>query len=269
MRFACAVVLGTSALAGCNRSITAPTPATPPIVTSPLPPASAVLGISLIGDQWITTTSTAVQMTARLVTSNSPFEYVDGSDGVAWSIDSAGVATIDQRGRVTPVGSGNAVVTAKYGDKTGTNRIRVLPDYAGTWSGEFVVTSCTGGHDFRECSRIMNPIDGGARGHYPLALTLSQDRDQVTGTLRETRAAGDIVAPVTGLVRVNGTLVIEASVPQPNHDPFRVFNWSSTANAASTGMSGAFTQIEPRRTTFGDPYAVRTEQEFVNLSRAR
>ena len=97
MRFACAVVLGTSALAGCNRSITAPTPATPPIVTSPLPPASAVLGISLIGDQWITTSSTAVQMTARLVTSNSPFEYVDGSDGVAWSIDSAGVATIDQR----------------------------------------------------------------------------------------------------------------------------------------------------------------------------
>ena len=34
-------------------------------------------------------------------------------------------------------------------------------------------------------------------------------------------------------------------------------------------MSGAFTQIEPRRTNFGDPYIVRTEQEFASISRAQ
>ena len=56
-------------------------------------------------------------------------------------------------------------------------------------------------------------------------------------------------------------------MPQPNHEPFRVFNWSSSVNAAATTMSGAFTQIEPRRTNFGDPYAVRTEQEFVSIAR--
>ncbi len=63
--------------------------------------------------------------------------------------------------------------------------------------------------------------------------------------------------------------MLEATVPQPNHEPFRVINWSSTVNAVATAMSGAFTQFEPRRTTFGDPYVVRTEQEFTNISRAQ
>jgi len=31
-------------------------------------------------------------------------------------------------------------------------------------------------------------------------------------------------------------------------------------------MSGAFTKIEPYRTAFGDPYTIRTEHEFTNLS---
>ena len=126
-------------------------------------------------------------MTARLVTSNSPFEYVNGTDGVTWSIDPAGVATIDQRGRVTPVASGNAIVTASYGDKTGTNSIRVLPDYVGHLVGRLrrhVV------HRRPRFSRVLahHEPDRWRRcaDVYPFTLTLSQDRDQVTGTLRET-----------------------------------------------------------------------------------
>ena len=104
----------------------------------------------------------------------------------------------------------------------------------------------------------MFPLEGegpGVRARYPFTLTLSQDRDQVTGTLHEPQSnrRSDIVAPVTGFVRLAGTLVLEASVAQPNHEPFRVINWSSTANAAATTMSGAFTQFEPRRTAFGNP----------------
>lgn len=129
MRCACVVVLGASVLAGCNSSSpTAPTPPAPPVVTNPLPPASAVIGVSLLGDQWIPTNSAApIQMTARLVTSNTPFEYMLATDGLTWSIEPAGVALIDQHGRVAPVSIGTATVTAKYGDKTGINQIRVLP----------------------------------------------------------------------------------------------------------------------------------------------
>ncbi len=209
-------------------------------------------------------------MTARVITSNTPFEYVDGTEHVTWSVDPAGFATVDHCGRVTPVAVGSFEVVARVGDKSGANRVRVLPDYSGNWSGEFVVSACTGGHDFRECPRMMFGEGApGARRRYPFALTLSQFRDEVTGTLREIRANGDIVAPVAGLVRLNGTLVLEATVAQPNHEPLRVFNWSSSVNAAATSMSGAFTQIEPRRTNFGDPYTVRTEQEFVSIARVQ
>jgi hypothetical protein len=242
-------------------------------VTTPLPPAGVVVGISLLGDQWISTNSASpIQMTARLITSNSPFEYTLATAGVAWSIEPAGVALIDQHGRVSPLSIGTATVTAKYGDKTGLNPIRVLPNYSGNWSGQFQITGCTGGHDFRECGRMIAGAGAGSgtgiapSPFYPFALTLSQVRDQVTGTVRELRASGDLVYPVAGIVRLAGQLVIEATVPRTNNEPLRVFNWSSTTNAGVTTMSGAFTKVEPYRTGFDEPYTIRTEHEFTGLS---
>ena len=238
-----------------------------------LPPATSVLSISLFGDMWIPTNVAApVQMTARLVTSLTPFEYTAATDGVTWSIEPAGVALIDQHGRVSPVAIGTATVTAKYGDKTGINPIRVLPDYSGNWSGQFRITGCTGGNDFRECGRMMVGAGAGSgtgiapSPFYPFSFSLSQFRDQVTGTVHEPRASGELVYPVTGIVRVNGQLVIEATVPRANNEPLRVFNWSSTTNAGVTTMSGAFTKIEPYFNGFNTPYTIRTEHEFSGLS---
>jgi len=270
MRSVCLAVLCAGVLAGCNSSTpTSPTPPGPPV----LPPSSAVLTISLVGDMWIPTNVAApVQMTARLVTSNTPFDYTAATDGVTWSIEPAGVALIDQHGRVSPVAIGTATVTAKYGDKTGTNPIRVLPDYSGNWSGQFRITGCTGGFDFRECGRMMVGAGAGTgtgiadSPFYPFTMTLSQFRDQVTGTVREPRASGDLVYPVSGIVRVAGQLVLEATANKPSGDALRVFNWSSTTNAGVTTMSGAFTKIEPYRSGFNMPYTIRTEHEFSNLS---
>ncbi len=277
MRLACLVVLCASALAGCNSSTpTAPTPPAPPVVTNPLPPVNTVVGISLLGDMWIPTNATApVQMTARLITSNSPFEYTLATDGVTWSIEPAGVALVDQHGRVSPVSIGTATVSAKYGDKTGINPIRVLPDYSGNWSGQFRITGCTGGYDFRECGQMMvgagagNGTGTAPSPFYPLTMTLSQLRDQVTGTVREPRASDDLAYPVRGIVRVAGQLVLEATANKPSGDELRVFNWSSTTNAGVTAMSGAFTKIEPYRTVFNAPYTIRTEHEFTGLSRTQ
>src|SRR5688572_4244920 len=98
----------------------------------------------------------------------------------------AGIVAVDRLGRVTPLSIGTATVRATLGDKFGSNPVRVLPDYSGTWNGEFVVIGCTGGFDFRECGRIMFPLVGegpGVRVRYPFSLALSQDRDQVTGML--------------------------------------------------------------------------------------
>jgi hypothetical protein len=260
-------------LSSCSRETpTSPTQPGPP--ASNLPPASAVLSISIVGDMWVPTTSTGVKHTARLITSTSPLDYVDGSDGVAWTVEPAGVAAVDRHGNVTPLAIGTATVKATYNDKSGTNNIRVLPDYSGSWSGQFRITGCTGGNDFRECGRMMNGAGAGSgtgfgeTPFYPFLVTLTQFRDQVTGTVREPRPSGELQYPVTGIVRVNGQLVIEATTPKDG-DSLRVFNWASTANAGVTSMSGAFTKIEPYRNAFGTPYTIRTEHEFTGLSRAQ
>jgi hypothetical protein len=228
------------------------------------------VSIQVTGGNWIVTGGGPLQMSAQVFTRLSPPESVDGTQYVAWSVDPAGMATISSAGLLTATSAGSFAVIATVGDKSGRTTVRAVPDYAGNWSGEYTVSACTGGFDFRECGRIMFAQDGGGQHtRYPFTLSLSQLQDRVSGTLREIRPSGDIVAPVTGLVRVNGSLVIEASVPQPNHEPFRVFNWSSAANATATSMSGAFTQIDPRRSPFGDPYAVRTENDFANASRVQ
>ena len=275
MRTASLVVLWASLLVGCNSSTpTSPTPSGPPVVNPNLPPASAVVGMSLLGDEWITTNVAApVQHTARLHTSNTPFEYTLATTGVEWSIAPAGVATIDQQGRVTPVSIGTATLTAKYGDRTSSREIRVLHDFSGNWSGQFRITGCSGGFDFRECGRMMSGAGaGGGTGvgtspFYPFAMTLSQFRDQVTGTVREPRPSGEISYSVSGIIRLNGQLVLEASAAKQNNtEPLRVFNWASTTNNGATAMSGAFTKIEPYRGPFGEPYTIRTEHEFTGLS---
>lgn len=277
MRTVWLVVFCASALVGCNSSI--PTAPTPPVVNGPpvanLPPVSAVVIISLLGDEWIATNVPApVQHTARLITSTTPLEYTLATAGVEWSIAPAGVALIDQQGRVTPVSIGTATITVKYGDKTGTQQIRVLPDFSGDWSGQFLITGCSGGHDFRECGRMLSGAGAGSgtafgeSRFYPFALTLSQFRDQVTGTVREPRPnGGDLSYPVSGIVRLNGQLVVEAITPKPNNnEPLRVFNWASTTNNGVTTMSGAFTKIEPYRDAFSNAYTIRTEHEFAGLS---
>ena len=274
-RRVCLVVLWTGVLVGCNSPTpTAPTPPTP-VVTPSLPPVSAVVIISLLGDEWIATNVAApAQHTARLITSTTPLEYTLATAGVEWSIAPDGVAIVDQQGRVSPVAVGTATLTARYGDKTGTQQIRVLPDFSGNWSGQFRITGCSGGFDFRECGRMMVGAGAGTgtgtapSPFYPFSMQLSQFRDQVTGTVREPRVSGELTYPVSGIIRLNGQLVLEA-ITQKNGDSLRVFNWASTTNNGATTMSGAFTKIEPYRSAFNDPYTIRTEHEFANLSHAQ
>lgn len=276
MRSAGAVVLCAILLSSCSRETpTAPTPPSQPVPPAlNLPPSSAVISVSVIGDMWIPTASTGVKHTARLITSTTPLDYVDGSDGVTWTVEPAGVATVDRHGNVTPVASGTATVTATYNDKSGTNQIRVLPDFSGTWTGQFRITGCSGGNDFRECGRLMAGAGAGSgtgisdTPFYPFSMSIAQTRDQVTATVRESRASGDLQYPVAGIVRVNGQLVLEATTSKDGL-PLRISNWASTAsNNSVTTMWGGFSKYEPYRDAFNLPYIIRTEHEFTGVSRA-
>jgi hypothetical protein len=210
-------------------------------------------------------------MTARLITSTVPFEWVDGSAGVAWSVDPAGIAAVDSRGRVTPLASGSVQIIATYGHLTSFNSIRVLPGYAGGWTGDERITGCTGFPDPRTCGRNMFDISTGNPLRYPIALALVQDRDQITGTLERTSPTGSnritSSTTLTGFVRLNGELVLEGEVPNPGLAPSRIFNWSSSISGNPVRLSGGYTTAG-EGIVFSLRYFWRTEREFIGLYRA-
>ena len=257
-------------LSACHSSSpTAPTPPPAPPV-SPLPPASSIVSISVTGGSWIVMGGAPLQMHARVYTGTGQTDFVDGTGHVAWSVDPPAGAAVDRLGRLTASAPGAFVVIATAGDTSGRTTVRSVPDYTGHWSGDFIVTGCSGAVDFRDCSRIMFSGGGlGVRNQYPFTLALSQLQDQVTGSWREIRSFGDLTIPLRGFVRVSGALVLEASMPQADLAPLQIVNWSSTVNPASTAMSGAFTKVAPMRRSPGLLYTLRTEQEFSNIPRVQ
>ena len=263
--------LALSACGGNTPTAPTPTPNPPPVAASPLPPSEQILSFSIYGDEWVYLGGQGQQYTVRIDLKSGESPIYD-TDHVTWTVEPASVATIDARGKLTPIAIGQATVTARTADKSGQSRIRVVPDYAGDWNGTFEITGCTGGVDFRECGRLQFGLVGngpGVRAKYPFTVSLSKFRGDITGNIRESRPSGDLTYPVTGFVRESGELVLEANVPQSNNQPLRIFNWSSRLASGTGTMSGAFTKIEPLRTNFGDPYTIRTEHEFAGLSRAR
>jgi hypothetical protein len=227
--------------------------------------------MAVSGGQWVVVGGAPLQMTARiytkLPTTESPAEYVDDSEHVTWSSEPAGIVLIDRQGRVTALTSGATLVRAAVGSRSATSQLRAVPDYTGQLSGNYIITNCTGGIDPRTCPRLMLGVDF-TRIPYPFSLALSQDRDQVTGTLNETSSSFSHVTPVIGYVRLAGSLVLEAVVPQPDLEPFRITNWVGTENVSMTQLSGAFTRIAPTRFNIsGNVYTLRTEHEFSGVTR--
>jgi hypothetical protein len=270
MRTVCAGFLCTIylvSLAGCNSDTPAsPTPVTPPVVVSPLPAADRIIQISVMGGQWIVVGGGPLQMSARIVTATSPIEFVDDTEHVAWSVDPSGILAVDRKGTVTALASGQARVIAAVGDRTGATLVRAVPDFSGTWAGNYIITGCSGASDPRTCGRIMFNQSTGLRNLTPFTLALAQQQDQVSGTLIESNRAA---MPVSGFVRLGGSLVLEATIPQDGLDPLRLTNWSSTIGAAPAQMTGSFTQFQPYRSFGGFLGTMRTEHEFSSVTRSQ
>jgi hypothetical protein len=187
MRAACAVALCAITVAGCSRqSPTAPTIPVAPVAVSPLPPASAIARMDVLGDGWIVVGGAPLQMTARIYTrAESPAEFIDDTEHVTWSTDPAGVLTVDRQGRVTAITSGAARVITSLGERSArTPLITAVPDFNGTWGGSYIITGCAGAGDPRTCGRLMFSQTDGSRLSYPFSLNLSQLQDQVTTSSR-------------------------------------------------------------------------------------
>jgi hypothetical protein len=99
-----------------------------------------------------------------------------------WQSDNQNVASVDGSGKAVGLDSGEATLIAHAEGLTGTLKIRVVPDYVGTWDGEYVIRACRASGDFNPkdwCS--ADAFKPGQR--LPITFALTQDRDRLSGTL--------------------------------------------------------------------------------------
>ncbi len=113
--------------------------------------------------------------------------WSDGSqttETATWTSDNSSVATIDGTGKAHGVGSGEASLVGSTSHGTGVLKIRVVPNYQGTWTGDYTIRGCsaTGAYDPREWCAGNDGFTTGAI--LPIVMAFTQSADKVTGTLK-------------------------------------------------------------------------------------
>ena len=148
--------------------------------------------------------------------------WSDGTETVetaTWQSDAPAVATIDGSGRARGIDSGEATLVARVQDRTGTLRIRVVPNYQGTWGGMSTVRGCRASGDW-EGFEIHGGLLGGevcvdiyrVGQQVPFRASLTQDRDRLSGDI----ALDALVVLITsGTIRIDGGAAIAARVTIP------------------------------------------------------
>ena len=206
---------------------TGPTPRSPGATSSVSVTYPAEHGTIYIGDQ--------VQFQA---TASS------GGNGTAatnatWASDAPAVATVSSSGLVTAVSAGEATISAEVpAGGRGSVRIRVFPEFQGSWEGDLNVTGITVPPEWRELGE--EECDGlpDCSSWIPLAADFMQDGATVTGSLTST-----FIAPPnyewtvqSGTVSIDGmlTLTSEEIVLRLSEDAMeiraRVMSWQSRAD---------------------------------------
>lgn len=96
----------------------------------------------------------------------------------AWSTDAPAVALVDSAGHVTTVSNGEVTIAADYQGMHASKHVRVLPNYAGIWIGNYTIVSCTATDGFAD-KNLCGSFNVGQTFQYGLQLT--QNADVVSG----------------------------------------------------------------------------------------
>lgn len=161
-----------------------------------------------LGGLTITPGTTAIKIGAS-ETYTATATYSTGRTQVVtatWESDAA-VLTIDGSGRAFGVAAGLATITARYQGWARTLLIHVVPDYQGTWAGDYAVTTCEVSGAF--VGADLCGSDGMRPGDLlPVSLLITQSGIQLSGTFY----LGEISGPLSGTIDDGGTFNGTASL---------------------------------------------------------
>jgi hypothetical protein len=184
-------------------------------------PSSTVASITVSASNDMVLVGAATTMTATAVDANGNSVTMTAP---SWSSDAPAVFTIDQSGAARAVAPGIATLSVDFQGRRGSKQMRVVPNVAGSWQGQWRHTSFT---------TVAGPGCGqlilGSMS--VLNLSLTQNRDTAAGTLN---LAG-VVMNVSGTIATNGTLTIAG---QRDADRQSVSDWATTVSSET--MAGTF-----------------------------
>lgn len=172
-----------------------------------------------------------VQFTARS-TSN---ETRDVTNEATWGSDAPQVATVSSTGLVTAVAAGEASIFADFEGARGTLKIRVYPNFDGSWAGNEVVASCEASGTFEGFCDQRDFRIGEVFQHHS---SFSQNEASVQATIV---TGPDTSAMADGTISIDGQLQLP-STPSLPADPVvnaEVQNWHSRADTPSR-MTGSY-----------------------------
>lgn len=151
-----------------------------------------------------------------------------------WSSDNTQTATADAAsGKVTGLTLGSATIIAEHDGARGTKLTAVVPDFQGTWNGDYAITSCRASEDFQAADFCT---DFGVGTIFPIAAVLTQPFAQADGTVY----FGQVPATVTATAETSGRLTFsDASIKE---DVFTVKVTGMVFTMDGSGrLNGAFT----------------------------
>jgi hypothetical protein len=161
----------------------------------------------------VTTQSIAVTMSSPVVVGGTAqaSAVATMSNGTTQSVtsgfksDIASVATVTDSGMVTAVAGGSANIYVVSGGQQGTKNIRVVPSFAGAWSGSYYVTSCSHSGDFASANMCsIFPVSK----VFPYNMDLSQSGESVTGTVYMGQV---IFSPSSGTIDGGGQVALNGT----------------------------------------------------------
>jgi hypothetical protein len=171
--------------------------------------------------------------------------WSDGSqttEPASWSSDNTGVATIDGTGKGHGVGSGEASLVAATSHGTGVLKIRVVPNYQGTWTGDYTVRSCTAAGAFSQ-SDWCGPDVFAPGTLFPIVMAFTQNADKISGTM--TLGTITIMLDASSSIAVDGGANMSGQGTYTDSDNIKVTVTVNPINFRANGptMTGSFTQI--------------------------
>lgn len=143
----------------------------------PLPPApsGAIVSIAI-------NSSAPTVFLGATETFSAVATYTSGATqtvtGGAWTSDAPAVVGVDGRGQVIGLANGEATISIDYQGVRGSKHIRVLPNYGGSWIGNYTVVSCTNTEGFAD-QNVCGNFNVGQTFQYRLQFT--QTADVVSG----------------------------------------------------------------------------------------